>query len=227
MANITTDAIGTKARLLSGVIICLFIFFAGCSAPEPMPRIIEVSPHADIEMLAPPVTITGSHFAQTSWIPPMQFEDKTRWHGIVVHHSATEYGDAAFVDYLHKHRGFDGVGYDFIINNGLMKEGYGQADGSVEVSYRWANQITGAHCKVQGDETNYWNEHAIGICLIGNFENTYPTNAQWDSLVKLISFLQNRYNIDSSKIKGHCDIKPTKCPGKNLSLNDLKRRLVR
>jgi len=231
MTNINTAVIRKKAKLLSCILVCLFIFLTGCASNhEPMPVITEVSPHADIQMLTPPVTVIEKDTDDditADWIPSGKFEDKNLWKGIIIHHSALDYGSADYVDLCHKLRGFDGIGYDFVINNGLIKEGYGQADGLVEASYRWRTQTTGAHCKDQADQTNYWNEHTIGICLIGNFENTKPTEAQWDSLVKLIRFLQNRYDIDFDQIKGHRDIKPTKCPGKNFTLNELKRRLTK
>ena len=221
------DVIRKKAKLLSCIFVCLFIFLTGCASNrEPMPVITEVSPHADVQMLAPPVTMFEKDTADADWIPSGKFEDKSRWKGIVIHHSATDFGNADYIDLCHKYEGYDGIGYDFVINNGLIKNGYGQTDGAIEATYRWKTQTTGAHCKIQTDQTNYWNEHTIGICLIGNFENTKPTEAQWASLVKLVTFLQNRYNIPFDQIKGHRDIKPTKCPGKNLTLNELKQRLT-
>ena len=118
------------------------------------------------------------------------------------------------------------LGYHFVINNGVYKNGYGKADGLVDVCFRWRQQKTGSHCRPSGDWSNYWNEHTIGICLIGNFEKTRPTERQWQSLVKLVRFLQKRYNIPTSQIKGHRDVKPTKCPGRYFSFGELRRRLA-
>lgn len=154
------------------------------------------------------------------WIPPLRLEDKRRWQGIVVHHTALDSGSAKSIDRLHRNRGFDGLGYHFVIDNGL-----GGPNGRVEVGYRWQRQEKGAHCRVKANDSNYWNERTIGICLVGNFENTRPTKAQYDSLARLIRFLQDRYRIPTSKIKGHGDIKATKCPGKYFSFWELKRRL--
>jgi len=158
------------------------------------------------------------------WLPMRNYEDFNRWKGIIIHHSAGDFGDAATFDREHKEQGWDGLGYHFVINNG--KNTRNIRDGVVQVGQRWQQQTTGAHCRVDPSDSNYWNEHTIGICLVGNFENHRPTEAQWQSLVKLVRFLLQRYHIPVDKIKCHRDIKPTECPGKNFSLNELKQRMI-
>jgi hypothetical protein len=162
----------------------------------------------------------------SGWAPYSSVENRQKWHGIVIHHSATPYGCAAHEHEYHQSIGWDGLGYHFVVNNGVYSKGYGKPDGLVEVGYRWQKQLTGSHCRVNGDPSNYWNEHTIGICLIGNLEESRPTQKQMNSLAKLIRFLQARYNIPSSKIKGHSDIKATKCPGRNFSFAELRRYLA-
>ena len=155
------------------------------------------------------------------WVPASQVEDKRRWRGIIVHHSYDPAsGTAADIDVIHKARGFDGLGYHFVINNGR-----GGRDGRVEVGYRWQKQETGAHCRVRPDDNNYWNEHTIGICLIGNFERSRPSEAQYASLSKLVRFLMDRYNLKHTDLLGHRSVKATKCPGQYFSFWELKRRL--
>ncbi len=161
------------------------------------------------------------------WFPPSHLEDRSRWHGIVIHHSESYYGSAAHIDKYHKSKGWDGLGYHFVINNGVYKNGYGRPDGFVEVGYRWRGQKDGAHCRSNGDRGNYWNKHTIGVCLVGDFDKTYPSKRQRQSLVKLVRFLQQRYNIPASQIKEHREIKPTDCPGKNFSLPWLKAAVSR
>jgi hypothetical protein len=83
----------------------------------------------------------------------------------------------------------------------------------------------------------YNNISSIGISLMGNFEETQPTQAQIDALTNLLTALAKKYNIDptaqeryhqptstspyiTSKqlptILGHGDIAPTACPGEHL-----------
>ena len=156
-----------------------------------------------------------------AWYPPPGREKG--WKAIVLHHSATHNGSADRFDDYHKNgKRWMGVGYDFVIGNGN-----GSGDGHVEVTFRWREQIAGAH--VGGTPGNWANEDAIGICLVGDFTKTSPTSRQMNSLVKLIRFLQRRYRIPKSRIYGHSDTPGYKgrtlCPGRNFSMYRLKRML--
>jgi N-acetyl-anhydromuramyl-L-alanine amidase AmpD len=115
----------------------------------------------------------------------------------------------------HRKRGWDELGYHFVITNGD-----GGTDGNVEVGSRWLKQKHGAHAK---SVTGEYNEQGIGICLVGNFEAAEPTPAQWASLVKLTAFLTRRYDIPNERIIGHQDVNAkTQCPGKGLDLRRLR-----
>ncbi len=131
------------------------------------------------------------------------------WKYIVVHHSATPTGSAAEFDVEHRDRGWDGLGYHFVIDNG-----HGGPDGRVEVGERWRIQKWGAHTgKTPGNEYNY---HGIGICLVGDFTNHMPTANQLASLRRLVTYLMAKYNIPAENVVGHCDGPgtSTECPGR-------------
>jgi N-acetylmuramoyl-L-alanine amidase-like protein len=220
-------------RILVFCLLPLLSFvISGCLSEEQSPpKIIGNVVHTIIDPIIVPKTkpavlkktdITG---IPTDWIPPSYLENKSRWKGIVIHHSAGDYGCAAHEHKYHLSRGWDGLGYQFVINNGIIKNGYGKPNGLVEVGYRWRQQKVGSHCRANGDNSNYWNKYTIGICLIGNFERTYPTQAQMRSLAKLVKFLQQRYNIPTSQIRGHENVKPTKCPGRKFSMTKFKQML--
>lgn len=209
------------------IICCCSLVLAGCVYnDEPMPEIEHNSTNSSVRSIIfePPKTHSNvSGNMPRGWLPPGRLENRKRWRAIVIHHSfPIESGSSVDIDKLHKKRGFDGLGYHFVITNGR-----GAANGRVEVGYRWRQQLTGAHCRVAPYDDNYWNKYAIGICLIGNFEKNKPSQAQYRSLAKLVRFLQKRYNIPTRQIKGHGDIKPTDCPGKNFSFNELRRHIVR
>jgi hypothetical protein len=144
-----------------------------------------------------------------------------RWTAIVVHHSATDRGDAAAFGREHEERGWEGVGYDFVIGNGT-----GSGDGEVEVTFRWLQQKTGAHCKTPN---NWANEEAVGICLVGDFTKRAPTARQMRSLEALVEFLQKRYGIRKSRIYGHRNTPrahETECPGRYFPMSRLKSALA-
>ena len=149
-------------------------------------------------------------------------EDVTenQWKYIVIHHSATTKGNAArFDEYHRKKKGWEyGLAYHFVIGNGSFS-----GDGEIEVAERWKKQIHGAHTANMN-----CNHVAIGICLVGDFENGgTPTENQFGSLVGLVQYLSRKYNIPSSNILEHKHIhqKATACPGKNFPFAELKMRL--
>ena len=143
---------------------------------------------------------------------------ETSWQFIVIHHSASESGSVSSIHEEHRQRKDSsgnpwlGIGYHFVIGNGD-----GMKDGAVEATFRWSEQLHGAH---SGDAQ--FNARGIGICLIGNFEKTAPTDAQWQSIQKLVKTLAIRHRISRSRLVGHAAVKATACPGKHFPLKDLR-----
>lgn len=169
----------------------------------------------------PASSVAGGQSRETKypqWLPPLAVEGSRQWQGIIIHHSASDYGDAQTFDGWHRQKGWDELGYHFVIDNGISP--LARRNGEVEIGSRWLKQKHGAHCRVDVNDDNHWNEHYIGICLVGNFEINRPTEAQYNSLKQLIEFLTHRYNIPHSKIIGHKDAdSATLCPGRYFSWN--------
>jgi len=143
--------------------------------------------------------------------PRWDVQISREWRHIVVHHSATPTGSMASFNEAHIKRGWDGVGYHFVIGNGS-----GTGDGEVEPTYRWRQQLQGAHA---GNAE--YNQHGIGICLVGDFEHGgRPTPRQMSSLRALVRFLQVKIGIPTYEVIGHCDVPPrhTECPGRWLDI---------
>jgi hypothetical protein len=149
-----------------------------------------------------------------SWRVPL----KRHWEGILIHHSATTYGNMALFDKSHREvNGWLGVGYDFIIDNGD-----GGKDGLVETSFRWKQQIQGAHA---GKGQKRYNDHWVGICLVGDFNDGRPTRSQMESLKRLVRFLQSYCGIPEENIRFHRDVREggTDCPGRNFPVRELMK----
>lgn len=134
------------------------------------------------------------------------------WTAIVIHHTATNQGSVESIHEAHLAKKWLGIGYHYVIGNGN-----GMPDGSVEPTFRWREQLHGAHA---GKEE--FNQHGVGIVLVGNFEDAPPTDAQMKSLQKLISELQRDHNIAADRVIGHSDVKATACPGKQFPWQQLK-----
>lgn len=129
-----------------------------------------------------------------------------KWKYIIVHHSATDLGNSMEFNKAHLKKGWQGVGYHFVIDNGTC----GKDDGQIEVSPRWIDQMDGAHCKA-----SEMNSQGIGVCLVGNFSKGNPSKAQMDSLAFLVNKLSSYYNIPKRNILGHGQVSgaQTECPG--------------
>lgn len=176
-------------------------------------------PREEVRTIKPVIQL--SRTVPWDWHPPASRERS--WKAIIIHHSATHNGNARVFHDIHKNvKKWDGIGYDFVVGNGN-----GSGNGQVEVTYRWRQQIAGAHCG--GTPRNWANEEAIGICMVGDFTKTAPTAGQLRSLAKLVSFLQSKYRIPSSRIYGHGSTPGytggTMCPGDRFSMAAFKRML--
>jgi N-acetyl-anhydromuramyl-L-alanine amidase AmpD len=128
------------------------------------------------------------------------------WTTIVIHHSASKVGGAARFDQWHRAKGLDGVGYHFVIGNGTDTP-----DGAIETTARWKDQADGVHAKG-------WDTASIGVCLVGNFEDSDPTPAQMDALRQLVRHLRGRFSIPRERVVGHAQVNATACPGRRLSV---------
>jgi hypothetical protein len=148
------------------------------------------------------------------WIPNANAAYR-KWDYIVIHHSASATGSIAIIDREHKEKGWDGIGYHFLVGNG-----HGMSDGEIDPTPRWPIQKWGAHTKTPD---NRFNEHGIGICMVGNFDLTQPSQAQVKSVAKLVAYLMKTYNISPANVYGHGQCKPTDCPGKYTSVARIKQ----
>jgi len=131
-----------------------------------------------------------------------------KWKYIIIHHSATDFGSSAQFNKAHLNRGWRGIGYHFVIDNGTC----GKDDGQIETTPRWIEQTAGAHCKA-----GHMNDRGIGICLVGNFSEGDISHKQMRSLVLLVNKLRKYYRIPKSHIMGHGQVvgANTECPGKH------------
>lgn len=145
------------------------------------------------------------------------------WNAIVIHHSATRKGSVAGIDSAHRQRGWDGIGYHFVIGNGN-----GMRLGTVEPTWRWRAQREGAHAG-GGAQGRPYNQAGIGICCVGQFDEDTPDAWQEERLADLIAeLIRHVPTLSSARIIGHGDVpgKDTNCPGKYLDVDRI-RRLVR
>ena len=130
-----------------------------------------------------------------------------RWQYIVIHHSGVDTGTVKGMDRYHRdvRHMENGLAYDFVIGNGS-----GMGDGEIAVGRRWTLQLDGGHLASEAQ-----NKIALGICLVGNFDEHPPTRKEMESLRALVVALMARCNLTRSAVKTHQQINiiHTRCPG--------------
>lgn len=161
----------------------------------------------------PLLNMNGPGRLPREWQPETSAQNTREWKTIVIHHTATSRGNVESIHEAHLKRGWLGIGYHFVIGNGD-----GMGDGEVEPTFRWRQQLHGAHA---GE--NEHNQHGIGITLVGNFEKQPPTTAQLAAVKRLVSTLKAGYGMTSGDVVSHKDIKATACPGKYFPMAEVSQ----
>jgi len=113
---------------------------------------------------------------------------------IVVHHSASMHGDADEIRRWHLARGFDDIGYHFVVT----------MEGAIEKGRSLSYQ--GAHTRAKGK-----NRTGIGICLIGDSTKEPFTQNQFFALFNLVNSLRWLYKKDFP-VSQHSDHDPHRKP---------------
>jgi N-acetylmuramoyl-L-alanine amidase len=231
---------GVPMKVWMACSTCMLVLLAvGCRSAQQVPaRVAAEDPErGNVEpprstridpsrLVQPPVVAAsrrpGNHYASPARPPLVEGNLDVslgrQWKHIVIHHSGTDMGSEETFDRYHReHNKWLGVGYDFVIGNGN-----GARDGLVEVTFRWEQQIDGAHA----NHPEY-NKYGIGICVVGDFNVNYPSPAQIDALVGLLNYLQERCRIPTDHVLGHRHVRTgsTDCPGKRFPWYEVISRL--
>lgn len=118
---------------------------------------------------------------------------------IIVHCTATPAGrvhTAADIDRWHRARGFNNIGYHYLV----------RLDGTIEAGR--AEAVVGAHCLGH-------NAQSIGVCYVGGTDAAgracdTRTAGQRAALLTLLRDLRHRY--PGAQIRGHRDFAAKACP---------------
>jgi LysM repeat protein len=143
--------------------------------------------------------------------------DPGRWRHCIIHHSATPAGNAAKFDAYHRRerRMVNGLAYHFVIGNGTDS-----GDGEIEIGPRWTKQLPGGHVASPA-----YNANSLGLCLIGNFEQSRPTARQMAALGELLGHLRHDRLGGSPTLHLHREVKGehTLCPGRHFPARRLRQ----
>lgn len=127
--------------------------------------------------------------------------DKSDISFLVVHHTATPSTTTPEqIANFHLDRGWAGIGYHYLVySNGTVYE---------------VNSDETISNHVQGNNTA-----SIGIALVGDFDKSEPTRAQYRATKNLLNKLKRKY--PGTIVKKHNDFKATACPGSLINFQKL------
>jgi N-acetylmuramoyl-L-alanine amidase len=147
---------------------------------------------------------------------------------IVIHHAASGAGDKPLaeqasddigwrtIDKMHRERGFDEIGYHYVV----------RFDGTVEKGR--AEDLRGAHARAWDRRGISYNASSIGVCFAGNCDVTGWTLPQQEGGYKLLHELMRRYGVPPERVIGHNETGlNTHCPGKLIDMDKVRARLRR
>jgi hypothetical protein len=137
---------------------------------------------------------------------------QAEWKYIYIHHSKTADGDVRTL--AHPQRG---QGDHFLIGNGA-----GAADGEIQISQRWDQQLPPLAPAGAGEVDG----RCISICIVGDFGRTRPTAAQLEQLGRLVNRLQAQYSIPTSSVYMGSQSNAAAGIGVNFPVNELRQHMA-
>jgi hypothetical protein len=189
---------------------CMTVFglFFILTKPHPSSVLGELPLASSSALLSP------DHAGVRDGFGPQSADLKNIWSKIVIHDSGFYFDDAEDIARRHMAGGLQDIGYHFVIGNGNGS----LADGQIFVSNRWDLQLAGAHIasRTGADpfEADEINRVAVGICLVGNGEQSTFTPSQTQALANLVTNLQSRLNIADGAVLLHSDLSDVRSPGR-------------
>ncbi len=183
--------------LISILILILSIYLLGCSSSRQIINVSELDYPRDLKVV--------SHL-DWGWKP---FENVPPQHSInkiTIHHGGEEFPE-------------DKDMYQYLRN----LQSWSRSEKKwIDIPYHFMIDLKGnifeaRPINIPGDTNTDYDVtgHAL-ICVVGNYEVQKLSEASLKSLIRLTSFLKEKYHVNSKDIKTHKDYTETLCPGKDL-----------
>lgn len=134
---------------------------------------------------------------------------------IVIHHSLTKDGQSlSWKGIRNYHMGTNGwsdIGYHY---------GIEMIDGSVEILVGRSMSMAGAHAPGA-------NNTSLGICIVGNFEESMPDVNIWIKASFFVRDLLKFFKLPIDAVVGHRDVTPGRtCPGRHFDMDKFRTSIT-
>ncbi|QDU70663.1 peptidoglycan recognition protein family protein [Mucisphaera calidilacus] len=156
--------------------------------------VLEPSPVAPVQPVA--MKLQSDRAGDSLDEPLLDVAEPAAWQAIIIHDSSRLRGGAASLNEAHERDGRGGLGYHFVVGNGTET-----GDGEIEAGFRWRLQAQGRF--LAGEEASRWHRVAIGIVVVGDADERAMTPVQRESLLRLVSSIQERFGIRSDQVHAH------------------------
>ena len=159
---------------------------------------------------------------------------------IVIHHSLTPDGLTVSWNAIRRYHTsyrLEGLTIDPAQVNGLLDAGMPVQRPWTDIGYHFGIELvdaryeiltgrmmteTGAHCTQQR-----MNQRALGVCFVGNFDETPVPVPQLAAGLKLVRSLMEVFGITLGRVYGHRELAPYKsCPGRKFDLRQFRTDLL-
>ena len=140
---------------------------------------------------------------------------------IIIHHSASNFGDAKTINEWHKQNGWSGIGYHYVIMNGY-RTGENFKKGNIDTNLIGKIE-EGRNINEAGSHAKGHNANSVGVCLI-HCDQPYDEK-QLESYRNLVVSLAQIYNVEIKNIIGHYEVEKGKplCP--SLDMEEERERI--
>jgi len=145
---------------------------------------------------------------------------------VILHCSASSFGNAALIAKWHLERKWSGIGYHYVILNGWIASGIynSKFNGHIETGRPLDNDpfVKG---KEVGAHVKGFNNNSAGICIIG--QSGSFTDEQMNSVLKCVYILEQQFKDIQIYQHSDFDSKKPDCAGLDLGLFQKNYRLYK
>ena len=197
-------------------LIVLVVLIASMTVASGLLMMLEPGP---ITTPMRPISLRADAARPAGWTSLFDTADPRQWSAIVIYETGPDLGSLEQLTAAGSARAAGPLPYHFVID-----DGHDDPDLTIQASHRWRQQLDSA--AATGPHRDWYDRHAISICLIGDSHSRRLDPVQMRHLGDLVQRLQRRFDIPPHLVRLHCDTDPAVDPGQYFSVGYLQQRLL-